>query len=60
MVSKLNDAVRKAGQDTELRSRLGALGLEVQPSTPDELAARMRQEMQNWTKVAKQAGIEPQ
>jgi tripartite-type tricarboxylate transporter receptor subunit TctC len=60
VVSKLNDAVRKAGQDTELRSRLGALGLEVQPSTPDELAARMRQEMQNWTKVAKQAGIEPQ
>jgi tripartite-type tricarboxylate transporter receptor subunit TctC len=60
VVSKLNDAVRKAALDTELRSRLGALGLEVQPSTPDELAARMRQEMQNWTKVAKQAGIEPQ
>ena len=60
VTSRLNDAVRKASQDPELRKRLGALGLEVQPSTPDELAARMRREMQNWTKVAKQAGIEPQ
>jgi tripartite-type tricarboxylate transporter receptor subunit TctC len=60
LVSKLNDAVRKAGQDADLRKRLGALGLEIQPSTPEELAARMRREMQNWTKVAAQAGIEPQ
>ena len=60
VVTRLNNAIRRAGQDAELRKRLGALGLEVQPSTPDELAARMRQEMQNWTKVAKQAGIEPQ
>jgi tripartite-type tricarboxylate transporter receptor subunit TctC len=60
VIAKLNDAVRKAGQDADLKSRLGVLGLEVQPTTPDELAARMRQEMQSWTKVAKQAGIEPQ
>jgi tripartite-type tricarboxylate transporter receptor subunit TctC len=60
LVEKLNDAVRKASADADLRNRLGALGLEVQPTSPEQLAARMRQEMQSWTKVAKQAGIEPQ
>lgn len=60
IVAKLNDAVRKASASPDLRTRLGALGLEVLPSTPAELGARMRMEKQRWTKVAKQAGIEPQ
>jgi tripartite-type tricarboxylate transporter receptor subunit TctC len=60
IVSKLNDAVRKASTQPDLLSRLGVLGLEVQPTTPEQLAARMRQEMETWTKVAKEAGIEPQ
>lgn len=60
IINKLNNAVQKAAEDNEVKSRLATLGLEVQPSTPSELGARMRLEKQRWTKVAKDAGIEPQ
>ena len=60
IVAKLNGGVQKASGDADLRSRLSMLGLEVQPSSPAELASRMRMEKQRWTKVAKEAGIEPQ
>ena len=60
VINKLNATVRKVSADSELRSRLVGLGLEVQPSSPTELGARMRLEKERWTKVAKEAGIEPQ
>jgi tripartite-type tricarboxylate transporter receptor subunit TctC len=60
VINKLNATVHKVSADSELRSRLVGLGLEVQPSSPAELGARMRLEKERWTKVAKEAGIEPQ
>ena len=60
IVSKLNGAVHKAAEDTELRSRFNVMGLEVQASTPEELASKMQKEKQLWVKVTRDAGMRPE
>jgi tripartite-type tricarboxylate transporter receptor subunit TctC len=60
ILAKLNAAVNKVANDPELRNRLSGLGLEVQPSTPAELAARMSAEKAVWMRVTKAAGMSPQ
>jgi len=41
----------------EVRSALAAQGMEVAPSSPDEMAALMRRDAARWASVVKQAGI---
>lgn len=60
VVSRVNAAIQKAAQDPDLRTRMGNLGLDVQPSTPEELGARFREETARWTKAARDAGIQPE
>jgi tripartite-type tricarboxylate transporter receptor subunit TctC len=60
VVNKLNAAIVKTGEDPEVRSRLAGLGWNVETSTPQQLRARFRAETATWTKVATEAGIEPQ
>jgi tripartite-type tricarboxylate transporter receptor subunit TctC len=40
-----------------VKERFATLGAEVQPSTSDELAAWIRDDLAVWMKVVKQAGI---
>lgn len=37
--------------------RFASLGAEVQPSTPEELARFIREDLAQWVKVVRQAGI---
>ena len=60
-VALLNRAVVAAAAGEEMRSRLvGALGMTMRSSTPEQAVAFVRAETTKWTNAIRQAGIEPQ
>jgi tripartite-type tricarboxylate transporter receptor subunit TctC len=60
-VQRLNAAIRHAGQDATLRTRLGeALGMQIMTGTPEEAATFIRAEVTKWTTAIRAAGIEPE
>jgi tripartite-type tricarboxylate transporter receptor subunit TctC len=44
----------------KMRQKLANDGADPAPSTPEALAAHIRNEIDKWRKVAQAAGIEPQ
>lgn len=56
-VVKLNAALVKVLGAPALKERFATLGAEVQPSTSEELGAFIREDLAQWVKVVKQAGI---
>ena len=60
VVAKLNQAIRQAGEDPELRRTFAAVGLDVQTTTSEQLRSRFQQEAQKWTRTASGAGIVPE
>lgn len=60
-VSRLNAAVRRAGEQADLRERLSSgFGMVVATSTPEEAAAFVKVEIQRWTSAIRTAGIQPE
>jgi tripartite-type tricarboxylate transporter receptor subunit TctC len=59
-VERLNREVVKALGNPELRARLLSRGLEVTPSTPQALADFMREQSQNYVRLLKEFGIQPE
>jgi len=57
IISKLNDAARKALADPELAKKLLEAGTPGQSSTPDEFGARMRKDNEIWGKIVKAAAL---
>jgi tripartite-type tricarboxylate transporter receptor subunit TctC len=57
VINKLNGALVQILARPAVKDRFAALGAEVQPSTSDELAAFIREDLATWIKVVKQAGI---
>jgi tripartite-type tricarboxylate transporter receptor subunit TctC len=57
VVDKLNQALVKTLNNTEVVAALHKQGLDPSPGTPAELAAFMQREYDTWGKVVKQAGI---
>jgi tripartite-type tricarboxylate transporter receptor subunit TctC len=57
VVTRLNATLVKLLSAREIRERFASLGAEVQPSTPEELARFIREDLAQWVKVVKQAGI---
>jgi len=60
VVERLNTALVTAIRSPDNTKALIAAGAEPIGSSPDEHAASIRSEIEKWTKVAKDAGIEPQ
>ena len=60
LVERLNAAMLRALQVAEVRAKFAEMGGEVRGSTPDEMRARVERELQNWTRVIREAGIERQ
>lgn len=58
IVTRLNGEVGRVLASGPIRDRLTAAGLEIAPSTPDQLAAEVRSGMQRWGKVIADAKIE--
>ena len=57
IVQVLNTHVARALESAELRQRLAAQGAVLEGSTPEALAALIRDDLDRWAKVVKQAGI---
>jgi len=57
VVQKLNIALGQVLAQAAVKERFAAVGAEVQPSSSDELAAWIRDDLAVWVNVVKQAGI---
>ena len=57
IVARVHDDMTKALALPEVRSALAAQGMEVAPSSPDEMAALMRRDAARWAAVVQRAGI---
>ena len=59
IAKKLNDAVREALSNTEMKARLFALGAEPMAMTTPEFQAFAQKDREKWTKVVKASGATP-
>lgn len=57
VISKLNSAIRDALADKNARERLIASGAEPAPSTPEELAALIKEDGAKWAKIIRDNNI---
>jgi tripartite-type tricarboxylate transporter receptor subunit TctC len=60
IIAKLNGEVRKIVDDRATRSHLTGLGFNVLSSTPEDLRVFAEAQRAKWSKMIKDAGIEPQ
>ena len=59
IVAKLHDEVQKALQTKEVRERMNAVGGEVVPGSAEMFGNLIRAERQRYTKLVKEANIQP-
>ena len=60
MVEKLNADCVAALADPSVKGRLEQLGYDVESTSPQELAALLKDEIERWGMVMKRAGIASQ
>jgi tripartite-type tricarboxylate transporter receptor subunit TctC len=60
IVAKFHEETVKALKTDDVRSRLATLGTEPVGSGPDIFTPLVRNELQKWARVAKEAGINPE
>ena len=60
IVERLYEALARAAGGPDVKGRLEAQGMDVVASKPEEFAAVIRRELEQWAKVIKAAGIKPQ
>ena len=60
VVSRLHEVTVKSLAKPEVKARFDALGTDVAPMNPSELAGFIRSEIGKWAKMAKEAGIQPE
>jgi tripartite-type tricarboxylate transporter receptor subunit TctC len=60
IVKALNDALRDILADADVKKRLLELGIEAKASTPQEISARLKSDIDKWRDVIEKAGIQKQ
>ena len=60
VVNRLSSESAKVLRNPDITSKLGALGAEVAPSSPEEFSRFVREEIARWAKVVKAIGIKPE
>ena len=60
IVKTLNGALRDILSDAELKKRLIALGIEARAGTPEEIAGRLKSDIEKWRQVIEKAKIPKQ
>ena len=60
IITRINADMRTVLALAEVKSALSAQGMEIAPSSPEEMAALMRRDAARWAAVVKQAGIKAQ
>ena len=58
IVARLNAAVRQIIAQPETKAFYAKLGAELGASTPEELAGMLQAELEKWTKISKDIGLE--
>jgi tripartite-type tricarboxylate transporter receptor subunit TctC len=59
-INRLAADIGRALEGTELRTRMTDAGMEPAGSTPEQYDARIRAEIEKWSKVIQAAGIKPE
>ena len=60
IVVKLNTAINEALKLDDVRTRLGGAGIEIQSGTPERFGDVIRNEVDKWGRIVKEAGIQPE
>jgi tripartite-type tricarboxylate transporter receptor subunit TctC len=60
IVRTLNGALRDILADADVKRRLIELGIEARASTPQEISARLKSDIDKWSQVIEKAGIQKQ
>jgi tripartite-type tricarboxylate transporter receptor subunit TctC len=60
IVTRLNTELRKIIDNPEVKARIAATGFEAFSSSPEELDAFNKAQLVKWTKMIKDAGIQPE
>ena len=60
VVDRLNQASNKAMASKDAMDKLGNIGIEPSPGTPEEFDAFLKQESATWAKLSKAAGVTAQ
>lgn len=57
IIARLNAEVGRALREPDVQKRIAAAGEEPDPTTPEELGARLRAEIQKWTDLVRVSGL---
>ncbi|MDO9297743.1 tripartite tricarboxylate transporter substrate binding protein [Bradyrhizobium sp.] len=60
IVKTLNQALQEILAEPDVKKRLLELGIEAKASTPEEISARLKSDIDKWNKVIEKAGIPKQ
>jgi tripartite-type tricarboxylate transporter receptor subunit TctC len=60
IIRTLNQALREILAEPDVKKQLLELGIEAKASTPDEISARLKSDIEKWRKVIEKAGIPKQ
>ncbi len=60
IVNRLNAEMRRIIAKPDVKARLAEIGFDAFSSTPDELGVFVQSELVKWTRLIKEAGIEPE
>jgi tripartite-type tricarboxylate transporter receptor subunit TctC len=60
VVTRLHDVVAASLAKPDVKAKLGGLGLEPAPMTPDDFAEFIKREIAKWTREIHDAGIQPE
>jgi putative tricarboxylic transport membrane protein len=60
IVTRLNGELRKIIDNPEIKAKMAAMGFEAFSSSPEELGDFVKAQLVKWTKMIKDAGIEPE
>ncbi len=59
IIQKLNREITKALETPELRNKLMGMGYQIYNSTPDQVAQKIKVDIDKWAKVIKSGNIKP-
>jgi len=59
-IALLHREINVVLKDEDLRGKLAAQGIRIDPGTPEELAAEFNDELAKWGKVIRDAGVKPE
>ncbi|WP_291862862.1 tripartite tricarboxylate transporter substrate binding protein [Bradyrhizobium sp.] len=60
ITTALNQALQEVLAEPDVKKRLLELGIEAKASTPEEISARLRSDIDKWREVIEKAGIQKQ